>query len=157
MKALYSRLFRLVRRLHGDRSGASLVEFAIVAPIFLLLLAGIVELGSAMNQSIIVASAARAGVEYGAQNLVTAEDVSGMVSAAIADGGNEPGLSATASYACTCADGSASTCLDTDCSSSYRIVRVTVTATDAFAPFLTVPGAPDVFSLTQTAIREVSI
>jgi len=52
-------------RLEGDR-GAVLVEFALVMPILVMLLFGLVSAGMAWNQNLSLSSAARAGARYGA-------------------------------------------------------------------------------------------
>ena len=59
-----------------SESGQALVEFALVAPLVLLLLLGVVQFGIAFNESITVADAARAGsraaVVAGPTNAATA-------------------------------------------------------------------------------------
>ena len=64
-------------RLRGQRdrtrkrhrsTGQSLVEFALVLPLFLLILAGIVDFGTALATSITVTNAAREGARLGAVN-----------------------------------------------------------------------------------------
>ena len=52
-------------RVTGD-GGAVLVEFALVMPILVMLLFGLVSAGMAWNQNLALASAARSGARYGA-------------------------------------------------------------------------------------------
>jgi Flp pilus assembly protein TadG len=146
-----------VRDLHRDEGGAALVEFAVFFPIFIALLIGLIEIGRFANFSIVVEDSARAGVQYGAQNLITAADTSGMRSMAVADGASIPLSSSevTPSYYCQCADGSASTCLSTDCSLSHRIVWAQVTIAAPFSPLFGIPGLPGTFTVTHTAVRRV--
>jgi Flp pilus assembly pilin Flp len=47
-----------------DQEGASLVEFALVAPVLLLVLVGILDLGRAVNAYVTVSNAAREGSHY---------------------------------------------------------------------------------------------
>ena len=75
---------RCGRTSRGER-GTSLLEFALVLPILLLLLLGVIEIGRYAEMSIQVASAARAGAQYGAQNLATAADSPGIQTAALRD------------------------------------------------------------------------
>lgn len=82
-----------------DDSGTSVLEASLLTPVLLVLLLGVIEIGRYAALSIQVANAARAGAQYGAQNLVTASDGPGMKSAALADGQNVPGLTANA---CAC-------------------------------------------------------
>jgi len=112
--------------------GQAIAELSLIAPLLILLLIGLVEVGRFADLSIMVGNAARAGVQYGAQNLVTAADTTGMQNAATADAQNVAGITATASSFCKCADGSASTCQPTDCSANHRLTYVTVTTTGTF-------------------------
>jgi len=58
-------LNKTAARAEGDR-GAVLVEFALVLPIIVMLLFGLVSAGMAWNQNLAMASAARAGGRYAA-------------------------------------------------------------------------------------------
>src|ERR1700722_2857907 len=73
-------------------AGQSLVELALVLPILLLLMIGIIEVGRFAYYSILVSNAARAGAQYGAQGLVNAADAAGIQTAAANDGQNLPEL-----------------------------------------------------------------
>jgi Flp pilus assembly protein TadG len=59
---------RSQRHRTGRRSGQALVEFALVIPLFLLLLAGMVDFGLGLNASITVTNAAREGARLGTIN-----------------------------------------------------------------------------------------
>jgi Flp pilus assembly protein TadG len=117
-------------------SGSAIAEIALILPLLVLVLVGLIEVGRFGNYTILVGNAARAGVQYGAQNTVTAADIAGMRSSALRDGQNLTGLSATPTIFCQCADGSTSTCLETDCSASHRIIYVQV-ITSATVPSIT--------------------
>jgi Flp pilus assembly protein TadG len=84
--------------LRCDR-GSSIVEFALLAQTFAFLLIGLIEMGRYEYYSILAAHAARAGVQYGAQNVVAAADNSGMSSAAQADTSNS-GFTVASSHYC---------------------------------------------------------
>jgi Flp pilus assembly protein TadG len=124
------------RSLRESDSGSALAEIVIVLPMLVILLIGLIEVGRYGNYTIAAGNAARAGVQYGAQNTVTADDITGMQTRALSDAQNLTGLTATASNYCECADGSTSTCLATDCAASHRIVYVQVLTT-ATVPSLT--------------------
>jgi Flp pilus assembly pilin Flp len=53
-------------RAHRDTEGAAVIEFALVAPVLLLLLVGILDLGRAVNAYVTVSNAAREGTHYAA-------------------------------------------------------------------------------------------
>lgn len=58
-----------MRKRHGKRRGErgqTMVEFAIVLPIFLMLLLGIAQLGIAFNNYLTLTDGVRAGARYGA-------------------------------------------------------------------------------------------
>jgi len=75
-------------RRRATQSGQALLEVALVTPMLLLLAVGIIEIGRYAYYSILVADAARAGAQYGAQNLATAADTAGIRTAAENDGQN---------------------------------------------------------------------
>jgi len=60
--------------IHRDKSGQSLVEMAFLFPVLLLLLLGAAEYGRLWYIGIEVTNAAHAGVEYGSQSRIAAQD-----------------------------------------------------------------------------------
>jgi Flp pilus assembly protein TadG len=139
-------------------SGSAIVELAVMAPLLLLLLLGIVDLGRYADTAIKVGNAARAGVQFGAQNEATAGDTQGMRNAATADAALS-GLTAVAAPTfCQCADGTASTCQQGDCASSHRLQWVQVTASGTFSTGLDasiLPSALRSLTISQTAVMQV--
>ena len=135
----------------------AIVEFAILVPALMMLLIGLIEMGRFAYYSIIVANAARAGAQYGAQTLVTAADSAGMKQAALNDGQNISGLSVPTlpSSFCQCADGSTSTCDATDCSSSHRLTYVQVDTRGPYNSLFNYPGLPSTFPVNSQAIMQV--
>jgi Flp pilus assembly protein TadG len=142
---------------HGER-GAAMAELAIIAPLLMLLLLGMVEAGRSSELALAVAGAARAGVQYGSRNTTTAADTAGMQTAATNDA-NVAGVTAVASSYCQCEDLTASTCGQSGaCSSNHQntYVKVIVTGTEAsvinYAPL---PAALRNFTVTTTAVMRV--
>lgn len=146
----------MIRARNSER-GIAIVEFAILVPALMMLLIGLIEMGRFAYYSIIVANAARAGAQYGAQNLVTAADSTGMKQAALNDGQNISGLTVPTppSYSCQCADGTASTCEATDCSSSHRLTYVQVDTRGTYSSLFNYPGLPSTFTVNSQAIMQV--
>jgi Flp pilus assembly protein TadG len=124
------------RRTRGQAS----VELALSLPLLLMMFLTVVETGRAFYIAISVANAARAGVQYGSQNLTTAADTAGMQSAATADAPGLSGMTATARYYCICSDGTASTCLATDCAGSHRLLYTQVSTSASYAPLINFMG-----------------
>jgi Flp pilus assembly protein TadG len=140
--------------LMSEESGASLVELALVFPIFVLLLIGSVDFGQAYFMAIEVAGAAHAAALYGSQNPT---DTAGMRTAAQDDASNVPSLSvATPAYGCECADGSSysasCTTTPTTCPNNIGVVyRVYVSVSATYTPLLTLPGISSGLTFTSTA------
>lgn len=142
------------KRLHllHDERGASLVEMAVILPLFLLLLFGAVDFGRAYYMAVEVAGAAHAAAEYGAENPT---DTTGMKTVAQDDAPNVPNLSVgTPTYGCECSDGTSFT---TNCSSTptctHNVVyRVSVTVSATYSPLFPWPKIPSSLTLSSTAV-----
>lgn len=140
---------------HGER-GVALVELAIALPLILLLAIGGIEVGRYANYANIAANAAHAGVQYGAQGMPTASNDLAMQNAAALDWGNATGLQAAAIHYCQCSDGSASTCLSTDCPLPlHRILWVQVKVTGTLHALMNYPLVPASFTISKTAVMRV--
>lgn len=124
-------------------------------PVLLLLLVGAVEFGHLAYSDIEIVDAARAGVQYGAQNHIVASDATGMQNTAVSAGSNVSGLSATATHYCSCANGGSSSCASTDCSGSRILEYVQVNTTATVNPLFYYSGSPRTFTLTGQAIMRV--
>ena len=143
------------RRSQSSRQrGASLLELAVVLPILLLLSIGAVDFARAYYLGIEVASAARAGAQYGAQNAGTTTDIAGMEAAATADASNVTGLTPSASWGCMCSDGSgqsASCGSPPSCGSGTQQVNyVTVNTQATYTPLIHWPGIPSTITLSNS-------
>lgn len=137
-------------------SGQALIELALVLPIFVLLLIGAVELARLAYASIEVSNAARAGIQYGAQNHNTAIDISGIKQAAINDGSNIATLQATAVNFCICSDGTSITCANASINCTARILDYVQVNTSAVVdPLFHCPGLPKTFTLVGRATMRV--
>lgn len=146
-----------IRRFEAADDAQSILELAIALPFFLLLLTGCVDFGRYMYDGILIGNAARAGVQYGSQNALTAADIVGMQQAAAADVGH---LVVTVSpSSCQCGNGGASTCPASYlCPVNYvgTFVQVQVKNTNPFTPLVNIPGLTNALTITRTAIAQVS-
>lgn len=157
-------------------SGQSLLEVALLTPILLALLLGVIEVGRYAYISILVGSAARAGAAYGAQNLAQSADTIGIQAAAdndFSNNGQDPAsLVVTPSTSCGCDTGgtlsaSASVCntrtnpgIDNSVSSCFGpnthwVVMVSVTASGTFNSLFNYPGIPKTLTVSNTATLRV--
>jgi len=137
-------------------SGQAAVELAFVLPLASFLLVGTIEVGRLANTSILLNDAARAGVQYGAQNRVTASDNNGITQATQQDATDISNLTVTPSHFCACSDGSSSTCQPTDCQNSRILEYVKVNTQTQLNTLLPYPGLPRSFAVKGQEIMRVS-
>lgn len=151
----HAAMYPIPTRLKAE-SGQALVELALSVPIMALLVFGAVEMGNIIYSSIEVTDAAMAGVQYGTRNSTAAADTTGIENAARADA---PNLTLTfsnpPSVSCICSDGSASTCLSTDCSGSNIETILTVQTQATVDPLLHFPGLSRSIVLQGKAVQKV--
>ena len=137
-------------RLVRSESGVALVEFALLAPVMVLLLLGIIDFGRYMYDGILAANAARAGTDYGSYNSINAADIAGMENAAYADAQNLSGMTATASYLCLGSSGASVTC-----GSAGSTTYVEVKTTGKFSPLVSYPLLPPSVTVNGLSIMRV--
>jgi Flp pilus assembly protein TadG len=149
-------------------SGQSLLEVALLLPMLLALLLGVIELGRYAYISILVGSAARAGAAYGAQNLVLSVDTAGILAAADNDfqnnGQNTASLTVSSVTSCGCDNSgtitgfacstSANLAAGT-CTPGHWVVMVSVTASGTFNSLFNYPGIPKSLTVSNTATLRV--
>ncbi len=135
--------------------GQAAVELALCMPLLLALFIAVAETGRAFYIAISVSNAARAGVQYGAQNLSTAGDDAGMRQAAINDAPNIAGMTVIATHFCKCSDGSASTCLSTDCTGGYRLLYAQVNTSAQYTPVINYAGIMHTTTVPGLAVMRV--
>jgi Flp pilus assembly protein TadG len=144
--------------------GQALVETALVFPLLMLLLLGTAELARVAYAAIEVANAARAGAAYGAQNIGTSADTTGIQTAALTDAGDlsatltttvaVTGTCSNPSYSCT---GTGSTCTNTDCSDTGDHIEniLTLTTSANFDPLIHLPGIPTTYPLHGRSVEKI--
>jgi Flp pilus assembly protein TadG len=151
------------RQLHPVQSGQSLVEFAIMLPLLLLLLLGVIEIGRYAYISILVGNAASAGVIFGSQTHNTAGNLTAITAAADNDfqnnGQNVNTLTVTKNYACGCDN--SGTISVTDCTNGVcpigqnKVVSLQVTASSQFSSLFNYPGIPSPITVLRTATMRI--
>jgi Flp pilus assembly protein TadG len=134
--------------IHGDsrsrRRGAAALEFAIAAPVVVLLVFGCVDLGRSIATYIIVSNAARVGAEYGATNAyspLTYASWQGQVIAAATQEMQGTGASFNPNLF---------TVTVTTTPTTGSLYRTTVTASYNFSMVTSLPGLNPQFVITHT-------
>jgi Flp pilus assembly protein TadG len=131
--------------------GQAAVEVALIAPVLVVLLMIVGEFLRIYYTTIELNNAARAGVQYGINSPANAANLQGMQQAALTDGGDIAGMTATASEYCECSDGSAVSCGTANACADERVyVEVDTSAT--FYTLTDWPGIPRSIALSGKAI-----
>jgi Flp pilus assembly protein TadG len=117
----------------GRRRGSALIEFALMSPVMLLLLAGVLDYGRALRVASAVANAARVGAQYGSRSSSNSSDTAGMQSAARNTAPDITGMTVNASRYCQCTNGSAVSCTGT-CGTGKVQIYVQVNASATASP-----------------------
>jgi Flp pilus assembly protein TadG len=144
-----------MHRLGRSEKGTALVEFALLAPVILLLLVGLIEVGRYTYFAVLAANAARAGALYGAENGRTALDSSGMRTAALADAQNIANMTVpTARYFCLL-DGTSTLCPSTGARQSNWVYYVEVDTSGTYNSLFRYPGIPQSVTVSGKAITRV--
>ena len=155
------------------QAGQALVELAFVVPVLVLLVIGVIEIGRYAYISILVGNAARAGAAYGARNLKTANDTTGIATAANNDflsNGQGPsngqgGLSVTSNQTCGCdVGGTIASDTTANCTpatppvcTGHWVVTVHVTASGTFSGLFTFLGANSIAISRTASVRAAPI
>jgi len=109
----------------GGRRAIATMEFALVAPLLMLLLAGVLDFAMLLRTATCAASAARAGTEYGSRSASAALDYAGMEATALNSAPGVTGMTAAATRSCVCGDGSQVDCSGS-CESGNMLIYVQV-------------------------------
>lgn len=143
-----------MKALLRSERGTSLIELALVLPMLALLLVGLIEVGRYSTFAIMAANAARAGTQYGAQNLTTAKDTTGIENAALADAqALSSWATPTARVLCSVNGGALTTCSVPLPANNVYYVEVQVTGT--FNSLLNYPLIPRHLPVSGSAVMRV--
>ncbi|HEX3570010.1 MAG TPA: TadE/TadG family type IV pilus assembly protein [Acidobacteriaceae bacterium] len=140
-----------------DSRASSIVELALLVPIFSVVLVGAAQFGMLCYAAIELSEAARAGVAYGSQSPGKASDLSGMQTAATNAAPNISGMTATATQFWACSNvttthyTSTPTCTSGNHTIHYVQVSTSLIATTSFH----LSGHPSSYTLTGLAIMRV--
>jgi Flp pilus assembly protein TadG len=120
-----------------------MVEFALMLPLLLLILALSADFGRAFTAYIAIGGAAGSGANYAMQNTLHSQDAAGIRAAALADAPSIWGVNPTVLPPASC----------TDPQAGYKCVQVTVRYT--FTPILQVPPISGPYTLSRTVRMRV--
>lgn len=157
--------------------GQALLEVALVTPLLLAVLLGVIEIGRYAYIGILIGNAAHAGAAYGSQGLAQSADTAGIQQAAFNDYQNngQPGgtLTVTSSPSCACDMGGSLSSQTSLCSTAsnpsidttiaacstgggHWAVMVSVEAKGTFSALFRYPGIPSPITIDRVATMRVA-
>jgi hypothetical protein len=143
-----------LRGLLRQDGGNAAVELALILPILIVLLAGLIDFGRAYFTAMELENAARAGAQYGLLNGST--DLAGVENTVrgATDVPDEDLTVNTLSF-CRCPDGSVQACSGGDCGGFSPGTYISISASTGFVPIF--PFADSSRPATVTASAEVRV
>jgi Flp pilus assembly protein TadG len=133
------------------RRAQSTVELALLLPLVALVMVAAADFARVYYMSTALVSAARAGVQYGAQSTTAASDTAGIKQAALNDASNLTGVTATASNFCQCPPSTSHVSCSSTCSAGMDMY-VQVNTSAAFQTLVNYPGIPSTVTLNESAL-----
>ncbi len=135
--------------------GAAAVEFALIAPMLLLMVLAVSELGRIVYYRSVLESAARAGTQaaFAASMTTSAEITTAQTTMetaadlAITNSGIGGTVSSTAAIACECSDGTSVVCATETCATGSKRYIATVTMTRTYTPLINLTNLPGGFNI----------
>jgi Flp pilus assembly protein TadG len=116
------------------------VEFSLIAPILIMLLAGTVDVGFYVTERMEVQNTAHAVAEYVS---LMQDDANAQTVAEESYGRNIEGLTVNSDFFCECADGVAMECPTVCGGQDYQRRYVRITVNGSFSPIFPFPGVPE--------------
>lgn len=135
-------MLQTARKAAKADGGAAAVEFALILPILVLMLAGIADLGRMVYVRSVLESAARAGVQASFADPSATATIEAAVQTAITASGITNVVTPSASQACECSNGTAVDCTTGTCATGSVRHYVTVTATTTYTPMVNITNLP---------------
>jgi hypothetical protein len=136
--------------LRRSSKGGAALELAVVFPVLLLLIIGVVDYGRMYFTAVTVANAARAGAEWGSEGTATYADTASWKQFAKLDGAEVSGIIIKPREYCQCG-GAASSCTSFCAGGAAPEVYVEVKASDTLTTLLPYPGLPKKLTVVRTA------
>jgi Flp pilus assembly protein TadG len=146
---------RLYNR-HAARSGAAVVEAAILIPFLLMLAVGVTDVATVYYASVYVSSAASNGAQWGSQSMTNAQNTPGVITATQLDKLDMPTAmwnKFSNDYNYTGSNPAVTVVLAPEPSGSDWCLRVTVAYT--FPTLIKYPGLPSTLTVRHTACNRV--
>ncbi|HEU5412064.1 MAG TPA: TadE/TadG family type IV pilus assembly protein [Candidatus Acidoferrales bacterium] len=161
----------------ASQSGQTLLEVALLTPLLLLLLLGVIEMGRYAYIGILVGNAAHAGAMYGSENVDNSGNAPGIQTAAdndfVNNGQSLSNLTVSSTTSCGCDNGGTISGLTNACSTKVNptiadtaaacstggghwVIMCNVEASGTFSSLFSYPGIPSSIKIDRTATMRVA-
>jgi Flp pilus assembly protein TadG len=138
----------------NSERGAALVEMAVVTPLLIVLMVGVVDMARTFYMALELTNAARAGAQAGSKTASGFSSADVQAAAEAASPQIAPYTVATPTQSCFCINASgastAHSCTTACPTTEYLAVYVTVTASKQFQTVMHFPGIPDTLDLSRS-------
>ena len=142
--------------LRHSAKGTVSVELAFFIPVAAVMITGAVEFGRLGMEQVRIASAARAGAQYGIYDLSSAGDIAGITDAVRIDADDvDNSLTVIAAQLCRCPDGTEQACNIACSDGEYAPMYVEVQVTEAVDLWFSFPGVPSSITLAANSSMRV--
>ncbi len=142
--------------------GAAVIEFALIAPVLLLMVVGAIDIGTFIYQKMQLQSAARAGAQFAIQSDASISDSAGIANAAqIASELDFTGVTLTTTQFCACSDGiesavdTSGSCTGTCAGGEFPGLYVRVNLKGDFTPLFPIQGISNLVSSTGGGVSDL--
>ena len=144
-----------MKRLLRSQSGTAMVEFAVVLPVLVFLVIGVIEVGRYMFFGIEMAHAAEAGAQYGSLSIANSQNAQAVAAAAVADAPNSGVTNVQVSPSPTCTYGGVQTPCPSGTEAPGYTYYVSVKITGTMNSLLNYPGIPSNVPISATTTMRV--
>jgi len=134
------------------RSGNAAVEFALIAPVAMLMLVGVTDYGMAVYDRMQLSSAVRAGIQYAMHHSADPATIEQVVMSALTI--DHAAVTVTAAQVCECPGGAAAEC-DESCPDGPRRTFIRIDATQQHDALFDYPGISNPTTLQAQAFVRI--
>lgn len=143
------------RNFTGDKDGAAAVEFALLAPLFIMLIMGIADFGVYVNQRMQLENLARAAVEYVVKGGDEVNVRSDILEASLPTSELDQ-VTTEGQTTCECSSSGTAGVCGTSCENgAYQRRFYSMSITRTYNPLFVYPGLPQQISITGYARLQV--
>ena len=139
-----------LRRLFQTQAGSAVHEFALTAPVLMLIMVGAIDFGRSFYHSIAISNAAGTAAFFGSQSIMKSGHSTDMTTLARNDAADIGTVTVSSARVCRCPDGASVRCVSGTCR-GYGSPRVYVRCdvSRIFDTMINLSKVPDLFTIRR--------